>query len=223
MSCYNWERGSIVVPKSAWTVLRRRLLTKWNTKQQQLYARAKGFYPTVKAAGKGKKGEERAKAQRKCLRTLCRLRDAWEYEEEHSAIFDAMFETNGLLIYKLRIPAKKYFQFVPLTKTVTIRLPQADVTFYADTHAIEWDVEENNRAVESANGHWFACELWGALGAIAKWPEGTGGKVIGNDEYNGHSLDEGGAGNYVNREYSQVAYDRHRKAAPPWNPYGRRL
>ena len=41
MSCYNWERGSIVIPSSEWSKFRTGLLKAWNAKLDEQYKLAK--------------------------------------------------------------------------------------------------------------------------------------------------------------------------------------
>jgi hypothetical protein len=56
-----------------------------------------------------------------------------------------------------------------------------------------WDVPENNHACEHARAHPIAKAFFRALGQI-EWSRGSGGVIVGNDEYNrdGRGLDDGG-------------------------------
>jgi hypothetical protein len=73
------------------------------------------------------------------------------------------------------------------------------ITLDYKTHCVCWDVPENNRASEHARDELVARALFRALEQI-KWVRGSGGTIVGNDEYNRDSRGVGGGGNY------EVAY-----------------
>ena len=104
-------------------------------------------------------------------------------------------------------PQKKKFPFLALSKSTGLNLSGAHVSFNNENHSVAWEVYENNRAVESANEHWFAKKLFAALGSV-KWTRNSGGQIIGNDEYNRDADYEGGGGHYVTKSYGSNTHWR---------------
>ncbi len=109
-------------------------------------------------------------------------------------------------------PKKKDLELFAVSKDAEISLPDAYVGFSNKGRTVTWSVSENNRAVEHANDHWFAKLLFEKLGRIT-WTRGTGGKIVGNDEYNRDRDDIGGGGNYLVREYRMLTAKEKRERA----------
>jgi len=217
MSCYNWERGTITLPTKEWANFRKSLLTAWNAHQDSVLAKAKTAYAAAVAAGKGKRGDNRTKAMKVAVARACggRISEWGDFESGHRGGHDShdkareTYEAVHGLIWKyqghgkppkFQSPQKKDLPFAAVSKDATLNLDEATVTFNNKSRTVGWCVSENNRAVESANDHWFAKKLFAALGRIT-WTRGTGGKIIGNDEYNRDSDYEDGGGNYVTHDY----------------------
>lgn len=68
---------------------------------------------------------------------------------------------------------------------------------------VTWSVGENNRAVEHANAAPLALVFFAALTKVT-WTRGTGGEIVGNDEYNEDSRDSGGGANYITKTYGPL-------------------
>lgn len=233
MSKYEWEHGTITLPSKDWAKFRTGLLKSWNDKQESIFNLAKRCHKAAVAAGKGKRGKGRQEAIKSAIARECggkignwgfeanQRRNSWgavSYDEEASDKYEAVCS----LILKrdgwgrdakvtLQAPKRKDLDLRPTSKDCTIHLGDASVTFHNATRSVEWYVGENNRACERAHEHWFAGELFDALGKIT-WTSRTGGKIVGNDEYNRDCDYEGGGGNYVTAEFSKAAQDRERKA-----------
>lgn len=71
------------------------------------------------------------------------------------------------------------------------------------TRTVRWVVPENNHAVDFAWRHPMGKAFENALRKV-RWVRGTGGKLVGNDEYNRDSRYEGGGANYVTRRYGPL-------------------
>ena len=71
-----------------------------------------------------------------------------------------------------------------------------NIAFTDKDKCIYWNVDENNHARDHAHDHPVAKALFRLLKTV-KWTRGTGGTLVGNDEYNRESDCEGGGGNYV--------------------------
>lgn len=76
---------------------------------------------------------------------------------------------------------------------------EASITL--DGRNLRWGVQENNHSVERAHEHPLGAALFSQLDRIT-WTRGTGGELVGNDEYNQDSRDFGGGGNYVTHSWS---------------------
>lgn len=199
MSCYEWERGTIKLPAKDWAGFRKSLLEAWNKHQLELLERAQRAHERIKSALKGKRGKARDEAlvraiqlhvgdlHREANEPLVHLVLQWDRETRRYGL-------------KPTAPKKKDLQLFALSKDADIQLPDAYVGLRNATRSVTWDVGENNHARQHARDHWFARLLFAKLGRIT-WTRGSGGKIVGNDEYNRDNEHEGGGGNYVTAEY----------------------
>ena len=223
MSKYEWERGEIIIPAKEWAGFRKGLLMKWNAKQVDLLADAEKAYAALKAAAKGTRGTKRQDAMKHALGVFCGGRSygdgtfdfrTEDQRERYDTIFSLVFKQERWNSpVTLQKPQRKALALKAVTKDATVTCDgEASVTFCNKTRSVFWDVPENNHACEHARNHWFAKALFSALNRIT-WTRGSGGTIVGNDEYNSDSDYEGGGGNYITTEFSQAATKRKKKAA----------
>ena len=188
MSCYNWERGTIIIPSAAWAAFRKGMLETYNKGQESLLAKALEVYPKLAELEK---------------RTW---KNEWEKRQASEVILRGQWELNEVLYQyrdgesRLTRPTKESVGILPVTKDAQIHKGDFTVSFKNDTRSVYWTVSENNRAVEHAHEHWFAKALFAALNKI-EWTRGSGGRIVGNDEYNRDSDYEGGGANYVTHDF----------------------
>lgn len=207
MSCYNWERGVIVIPSSEWASFRTELIRAWNEHLTEMFSLAEGIYQTASAAVKGKRGENRDKlikeaVARECGCSISSVGVSFNRESDYQKweIISPLLLKNKDGKVTLTSPRKSELNLLPLTKDAVIHTPDATIRFNNEDRTVTWSVEENNRAVERAHDHWFAKKLFQKLHSM-EWTRGSGGKIIGNDEYNRDSDYEGGGGNYVTHDF----------------------
>lgn len=205
MSCYEWERGTIIIPAKDWAGFRKGLLEAWNKRQLELLERARRAHARLKEATRGKRGNKRAEALRGAIE-----RHVGNDESVRDLVLDYDHAKRCHAV-KGSQPKKKDLQLFAVSKDATIRLPDANVFFTNGGRAVTWEVPENNRARQHARDHWLARKLFERLARIT-WTRGSGGKIIGNDEYNRDGDDVGGGGNYLVTEYSPQAQKRAREA-----------
>jgi len=84
---------------------------------------------------------------------------------------------------------------------------EASIIFDAKNKTLTWSVSENNRAVERAHRHILARVLFSLLREI-KWTRGSGGTIVGNDEYSRCSYAEGEGGNYTKYSFGPAGSGR---------------
>jgi hypothetical protein len=82
-------------------------------------------------------------------------------------------------------------------RTNAFSFDEASITFKGNT--VVWNVRENNHAVDTARAHPVAIALFNKLRRMT-WTRGSGGKIVGNDEYNDGD-GEGGRANYATEEF----------------------
>lgn len=92
------------------------------------------------------------------------------------------------------------FSSVSVRSMPTVRMPDATILFDPKKRTVLWSVEENNHACDRARENPVAKAFFSLLGAVS-WTRGTGGEIVGNDEYNQDSRDGGGGGNYSKLNY----------------------
>lgn len=230
MSCYNWESGTITIPTSEWSNFRKGLLTKWNEGLLKSFEDAKAAHAACTAAAKGKRGENRQKAIEDALVAHCTERvqsSYYGYGSRTEVNYDRKDRISNLILkregwngpFTLTAPKKSDLKLLAVSKDANIRSRDFSVHFRNETRTVTWDVSENNRAVESAHEHWFAKALFEALGKVT-WTRGTGGTIVGNDEYNRDCDYAGGGSNYVAYEFSKEKQERDRKDRARYGSYG---
>jgi len=201
MSCYNWERGTVIIPTKEWAKFRTTLIKAWNDREEQRLEKAKKLHGQITLKLKGKRGSKRQEALRE-------FHD--QYLNYHASDFatiemvvDCKWE-GGKRSYELKgLPKKKDAKILPTSKDADIYLEDASIHLRNKTRTVAWDVGENNRAVERAHEHPIAKKLFTLLSQIT-WTRGTGGKIVGNDEYNRESDYDGGGSNYVTKDYHML-------------------
>ena len=209
MSCYEWERGTITIPTKEWSKFRTGLLKAWNERELGRLESAKRTHATLTAACKGKRGSKRMTALKAAV-------ERHFSNDRNSEIREMVVTQTGWgsgATYTLKaLPKKKDLKLFATSKDAEMYCDDGYVAFKNATRSLVWDVSENNHAREHAHEHWFAKLVFGALNQIT-WTRGSGGEMIGNDEYNRDSDHAGGGGNYVTMTFSAAQQKRDREAA----------
>jgi hypothetical protein len=228
MSCYNWEEGTIKIPTKEWAKLRTDVVKAWNASQLEKLERATKMHERLKGLLKGKRGSKRVEALRKFSFRVDLDHDAFHMVVKH----ERDPKTGCYEMVLGSVPKKKDLGLKPTSKSCSLDLEDATIIFRNEDRTVTWSVGENNRAVERSRKHPVAQVLFRRLNRI-EWTRGTGGEIVGNDEYNRDADYAGGGGNYVTATYRPLskkekeakAKAQRRAAASPYfggGYYGRR-
>lgn len=204
MSCYEWETGTIIIPKDQWSNFRSELIKSWNDSQTSLFDQAVKAHALASEKAKGKRGTNRQNEILSAIAAYCngKYNDGWfsgsnpELFGDISSLILKWEGTHPNKTATLISPKKSDLQIFPITKSASFNLPDATIRLDNDLHSVTWDVPENNRAREHARNHPLGKKLFKLLNGIT-WKRGSGGDIIGNDEYNRDADYEGGGANYV--------------------------
>ena len=213
MSTYEWESGTIKIPAKEWTKFRTAIIKASNQFKLNGFELAKALYPKVKKA-KPKNEWESA------LDTVLEAERGSSEDERYDVVRSLLYtydQTQRKQV--LRRPVKSNLGLLPTSKNCSIGFDGgACITLNNESKSVTWDVSENNHACDSARAHPLAKELFRLLERIT-WTRGSGGEIIGNDEYNRESDCAGGGGNYVKETFSAAA-SKARKALRRQPAYG---
>lgn len=210
MSRYEWEAGSIVLPATAWPAFRRDLIGRWNADQERILQLAVKMRAEVEAAAKGKRGFDRAAwlEQRMDAR---QWGDNGETERQRDCeevrrligLQPTYVDGKWTAPTKTRAPKRKDLKILPVSRGATLDLGEATIRLDDQSRTVSWRVGENNHACDTARSLPMARVLFDMLSRV-EWTRGSGGKIVGNDEYNRDSRDEGGGSNYVTAAYGPL-------------------
>ena len=212
MSRNDWEKGDIVIPTAQWTGFKKALRDAYNRAQTQDFDLAQKLFEAVKLAKKGERNVDWAKAVEaefdKVERASRYRYDQPKYEFKLSSFWDLR---QILLVTeastgktKLRAPMKK--SFAPATgKTMDFPAGDGRIFLIDAKRIVQWHVSENNHAVDNARGSYMGRALFELLAKVT-WTRGSGGALIGNDEYNRDAAKEyaGGGGSYICSAYGPL-------------------
>lgn len=167
MSCYEWEEGTLKVPSSEWSGLKKAVREAWNIYMLDRHCIAQEIYSDLIAKGKGK---------RKFNYQEVFFESKYSYCDD---IFTSLFPEN---CRKPKKPKKKDF---PLAKTTTLSFllnDEAEIIFNNKSREVSWVIYENNHATRIWN-HVVAVKFLRCLNSL-RWTSKTGGYFMGSNEYN---------------------------------------
>jgi hypothetical protein len=197
MSRNDWEAGSLVIPSKEWAGFKRGLVAAYKDIVQAQFDSATKAHQFLMAKAKGRRKITRIEWG-DWMDSL-RLDDD-QVREKVERVLDF-----GLLLSgkksRPRRPMKKDFEF-PNGKTTRFPAGWEGMISLSDnkSRTVHWSTGENNHAVEDARESAMGRAFFRLLNRIT-WTRGSGGKFVGNDEYNQDDDYEGGGANYVTLSY----------------------
>jgi len=206
MSRYEWERGTILIPSDQWVAFRRKIIEAHNAEELRLFKLAEAVLATVKIQAKGKRGFDFERAIRDAT-GRCSTENR-PYCDDSSAVSRLLgmqptfVDGKYVMAKKPRSPKRKDLDLRPTSRGgLPMHGDEGTVTLNDVDRTVSWEVSENNRACERARAHPLGRALFAALDAVV-WKRGSGGTIIGNDEYNRSDGDEEGrGGHYVTGQW----------------------
>jgi hypothetical protein len=205
MSKYGWERGEIKLSTKEFGSVRRDMIAFHNERSARLFSRAQHLYVNLKELGKGKRGYD-FHASLESMLTNGSMRLSVMDIDGGDEIMNSIFpyeQVEGKGYVRSRRPkAPKRSQFNPL-KTNSDRVPvgdEAGIGFDRKRRVVIWSVADNNHSVERAHENSTGKAFFSRLGRVV-WTRGTGGEIVGNDEYNQDARGAGEASNYVTHRF----------------------
>lgn len=206
MSRSEWESGTLKIPTKAWKPLRDGLATAFNKRQVSLHELALKLHAMLASQKKlAKRGTFKLDEAFKAL--AWRQPSVWPQKldgsDERDLVEASLLGPYGKRTGNLLLPKKKDFPLAVATKTTQYDADLATISLDPAKHTLNWDVSENNHAVESSRNSYMGSAMFSLLGKI-EWTRGSGGTFIGNDENNEDSGREyaGGGGSYVTATYA---------------------
>ena len=187
MSCYEWEQGTIKLPTKVFAKFRREYINRYNGVQEDYLNTIKRYRERVLLLGKGKRGFNFEDV-------MLDMTEGWtEYDTVKSLFVEGR--------NKPLMPTKKIVNFVTgKDNSFEVDRGSAGIGFNKKEHTVTWYVEENNHAIDDARATKEARIFFEMLGRV-EFTRGSGGVIIGNNEYNRDDMCEGGGGNYVTGTY----------------------
>ena len=199
MSCYEWEQGSIKIPAKEYGRIKKEMIAAIQKYSEDNYNNAIKLYDIMIAAAKGKRGVDWVLLyqKNKCVKND----NPWNFHDpidlDPEFKFPYRYGTENKRPPK---PKKKDYKIKIDRKRIDLQFGDANILFLDKGHIVDWHVSENNHAADTAREHFFAKVLFTLLDAIT-WTKGSGGTIVGNNEYNRESEGVGGGGNFLVREY----------------------
>ena len=192
MSCYGWERGNIQLPKSKYAAIKKGFIASYNAYLLDQLERSKRLRDHVFAVNKGKRNVQ------------------WYYAlQDNMSKFGVEWDTLNKMIATINEDGKKPSNLnkklmnLANSKTTAFDVAgEGQITFINGDKSVVWYVEENNRSVDRCRESKVGELFFGMLRKI-EWTRGSGGEIVGNDEYNQEDAHAGGGANYVTSSFGK--------------------
>ena len=202
MSCYEWERGTLTLPAAEFSKVYGAVLAEAKSHAQRAHTESQRFWKSLTAKQKRDRDAYRQAAES----FVRRQRDLPAGLEtllwRCAGSYDGTVKPRRVLKDDAAIPTNRTTQF---------DLGEAFISFDKEKRTVTWEVYENNHAVEHAHQDPVARRLFHALNRV-NWTRGSGGVIVGNNEYSREDTSVGGGGNYITACYGPAG-EKERKFA----------
>jgi len=203
MSCYEWERGEFKLSVKAYRKFRADFIARWNESMDRAYSRACKIHSEVLHANKGKRNVNWWEAVRDHRLYLGGYgvpgyqssASTLELDHHHLITKSLGFKGDGAGNRPCKPKKKDFPHATRKTTAFSDGWNDGAVMFHDSVRHVVWEVCENNHACEHARASFLGRLFFDLLGKV-EWTRGTGGTIVGNDEYSRESHDVGGGGNY---------------------------
>lgn len=211
MSCYNWEEGTIRLPSAVYAKFRKTFVESVCVRELRDFEEAAKLIEAIRAK----------KIQLPPLMSLVdQVREVLELKSSVRPTGQewvlplwkiAEVVTHDTAPVDPAKPSSQQLRLVPRKSVKALRKTMlklhnsksrsfsnddACVTFNDEARTVRWVVRENNHAVERARESFLGATLFAMLAKV-EWTRGSGGEIVGNDEYHRDDRGAGGGGNYV--------------------------
>jgi hypothetical protein len=219
MSRNEWESGTIVIPSDQYVAFRKALIAEHNRIQEGYLARAAVVLEAVRTANKHARNVNWAVAIENYYDTLPQSRNddgdghyeemwavqklileypqvavGWDFKDGQRV--PVKFGDDRSQLPKLRSPKKKNLNLLPISKGARLDAGEASISLDDEKRTVHYSSGENNHACDYARKQPLVRKMFSLLRGIT-WKRGSGGEIVGNDEYNQDSRDSGGGSNYT--------------------------
>lgn len=225
MSCNQWEAGTITLPSAEAKKVRDAVRAAADKHAKRLYDEAQRFWGLLPAKAKRDPEEYRSWVDMFVFgNNLSETPSVWkngvripnpypsmppiergadgqnDFADDLTHLLHVAGGGYPLHVKPRRIQQKDVNQFMGKITGAnpTFRCGEPSITFRG--RIVTWKVPEGNHACDVGRVHPIAVAFFDALKRV-NWTRGSGGKIVGNNEYNRESRYEGGGSNYVVDEY----------------------
>ena len=208
MSRYDWEAGSLKLPTAAWVAFKRSLQNGVKKMYANDFELAVILHGELARRHKGLSGYELSVAFAAELNRTNRILGQRGPETRPSYDFEILErdEVECLVLGRARQPVlrKPQKKDVPVVNARTLTFSEDEMRIKLDnaSRTVHYHSGDNNHQVERARSTMTA-QLFFELLSKVQWTRGTGGKLMGDDEYNRKSR----GATYVTARYGPLGKD----------------
>jgi hypothetical protein len=197
MSRYEWEEGTIILPSAEYADVKREVRSAYNKMMNTLYTVGGKMWEAIREDGASFQEAYKRFAAPKTIDADLANPLPEQYQTEW-LLKRAMYRKDHDRALKPRrkdLPRKtnRDVDYTPPISEWSLR-------FNNDSRKVLWHVPENNHACEHAHRHPVPQAFFRRMNRV-DWTRSSGGKIVGNDEYNRAHRDAGAGANYVKKVY----------------------
>lgn len=171
MSCYEWSQGTIILPSASFSPFRKAVQEAMHKKWKQSFDISQKFWQSLSIRQKSDWNEFRIALNSSGIVDLDTM---W--------LIDPMGKEQ-----KPRRVQQSNVNW-PNNRMMNFHDSDLSLSFIRETRTVEFSVSENNHAREHADATVLAGAFYDQIARV-RWTHGTGGVILGNDEYNRDSQD----------------------------------
>lgn len=223
MSRYEWQEGTFVLPSSEFASFRKQIQDKHHEVLLAAFDRTQKVWEGLSRKEKTDPVAYTT-AAREALYGDSPIVSLWG-ERDHFAE-EVKQHAYDMLVGAVRANGGKPRRVVksdvdfPTNRTTVFEGLEASVHFDRRANSVTWEVAENNHAVERAQNSVLGQAFFARLDEV-RWTRGTGGTIVGNDEYNTEDRWPGGGGNYACVAKGPIGFASAPFCCDPWvDPQG---